>query len=482
MIAAPTSSPRRSAISASRSSPGRCSRRRRKPPSWRSKADVDVVGASSLAAGHKTLIPELIGHLRDAGRTDIKVIAGGVIPAQDYQFLRDAGVQGDLRAGHQPGRCGGGAALLGHNVPPEACRGGGVSLARPALGDDEAAGRRPRIPPHEAVAPTGRATRSPRCSTCRSSICCCARRPCTARITRRTRCSFPRCSRSRPAAAPRIAAIAPSPPSPTRGLKAEKLMDVDAVVAAARAGEGRRLAALLHGRGVAQPQGPRHARAVAMVAGREGDRARDLHDAGHADADAGATAGRRRARLLQPQPRHLARILWRRSSPRAPMPTGSIRWRMSARRASRSAAAGSWGWARRAPTASASSTRSRRCRAIPRACRSTRWCRSPAPCSATCSRTRRGAIDDIEFVRTVAVARITMPQRDRAAVRRAREHVGGDAGAVLPRGRQLDLHRRSAADHGQCRRRCGCRAVRDARAEADGGRRADAFHRPSPRP
>ena len=44
------------------------------------ESDVDVVGASSLAAGHKTLIPELIGHLRDAGRADIKVIAGGVIP------------------------------------------------------------------------------------------------------------------------------------------------------------------------------------------------------------------------------------------------------------------------------------------------------------------------------------------------------------------------------------------------------------------
>ncbi len=56
--------------------------------------DVDAVGASSLAAGHKTLIPELIGHLRDAGRADIKVVAGGVIPPQDYDFLREAGVQG----------------------------------------------------------------------------------------------------------------------------------------------------------------------------------------------------------------------------------------------------------------------------------------------------------------------------------------------------------------------------------------------------
>ena len=55
--------------------------------------DVDAIGCSSLAAGHKTLIPELIGLLRDAGRADIRVFAGGVIPAQDYQMLRDAGIQ-----------------------------------------------------------------------------------------------------------------------------------------------------------------------------------------------------------------------------------------------------------------------------------------------------------------------------------------------------------------------------------------------------
>jgi methylmalonyl-CoA mutase len=84
------------------------------------KADVDVVGASSLAAGHKTLIPELIQHLKDAGRSDIKVIAGGVIPAQDYQFLRDVGVQGIFG----PGTNLVSAAtevlrLLGHNQPPE---------------------------------------------------------------------------------------------------------------------------------------------------------------------------------------------------------------------------------------------------------------------------------------------------------------------------------------------------------------------------
>ena len=55
---------------------------------------VDAIGASSLAAGHKTLIPELIRLLREAGRGDIKVFAGGVIPPQDYEFLRNAGVVG----------------------------------------------------------------------------------------------------------------------------------------------------------------------------------------------------------------------------------------------------------------------------------------------------------------------------------------------------------------------------------------------------
>ncbi|MBK6279076.1 MAG: methylmalonyl-CoA mutase [Gammaproteobacteria bacterium] len=55
--------------------------------------DVHVVGASSLAAGHKTLVPELIEALRSQGAGDIVVIAGGVIPRQDYEFLYEAGVK-----------------------------------------------------------------------------------------------------------------------------------------------------------------------------------------------------------------------------------------------------------------------------------------------------------------------------------------------------------------------------------------------------
>ncbi len=54
--------------------------------------DVHVVGASSLAAGHKTLVPQLIDALREQGAEDIIVIAGGVIPQQDYAFLEQRGV------------------------------------------------------------------------------------------------------------------------------------------------------------------------------------------------------------------------------------------------------------------------------------------------------------------------------------------------------------------------------------------------------
>ncbi len=56
--------------------------------------DVHVLGVSSLAAGHKTLVPDLIEELNKLGREDILVIAGGVIPKQDYDFLYEAGVVG----------------------------------------------------------------------------------------------------------------------------------------------------------------------------------------------------------------------------------------------------------------------------------------------------------------------------------------------------------------------------------------------------
>ena len=83
------------------------------------EAGVDAVGASSLAAGHKTLIPELIGHLKAAGRADIKVVAGGVIPPQDYDYLREAGVQGIYGPGSNVVECAADMLrLLGHNMPP----------------------------------------------------------------------------------------------------------------------------------------------------------------------------------------------------------------------------------------------------------------------------------------------------------------------------------------------------------------------------
>jgi len=80
---------------------------------------VHAVGVSTLAGGHKTLIPELIEALRSAGHADIKVVAGGVIPPQDYQFLRDAGVQGIYGPGSNVLECAADLLrLLGHNMPP----------------------------------------------------------------------------------------------------------------------------------------------------------------------------------------------------------------------------------------------------------------------------------------------------------------------------------------------------------------------------
>ncbi|WP_417616049.1 methylmalonyl-CoA mutase [Parasphingorhabdus sp.] len=82
--------------------------------------NVDAVGASSLAAGHKTLIPELINLLKEAGRGDIKIFAGGVIPAKDYEFLRKSGVVGIYGPGSNIVECAADILrLLGHNMPPE---------------------------------------------------------------------------------------------------------------------------------------------------------------------------------------------------------------------------------------------------------------------------------------------------------------------------------------------------------------------------
>ena len=54
--------------------------------------DVHILGISSLAAGHKTLVPQVLAALKQYGRSDIFVVAGGVIPQQDYDFLYQAGV------------------------------------------------------------------------------------------------------------------------------------------------------------------------------------------------------------------------------------------------------------------------------------------------------------------------------------------------------------------------------------------------------
>lgn len=69
----------------------RCSKPREETAKQAVENDVHVVGVSSLAAGHKTLVPAVIAELKKLGREDILVYVGGVIPHQDYQFLFDAG-------------------------------------------------------------------------------------------------------------------------------------------------------------------------------------------------------------------------------------------------------------------------------------------------------------------------------------------------------------------------------------------------------
>ena len=83
------------------------------------KLDVDIVASSSLAAGHKTLVPALIAALKGSSRPDIRVIAGGVIPAQDYDFLREVGTAAIFGPGTNIVEAAADQLrLLGHNLPP----------------------------------------------------------------------------------------------------------------------------------------------------------------------------------------------------------------------------------------------------------------------------------------------------------------------------------------------------------------------------
>ena len=56
--------------------------------------DIHILGISSLAAGHKTLVPQVLAELKRLGREDIEVIVGGVVPPQDHPFLLEMGVLG----------------------------------------------------------------------------------------------------------------------------------------------------------------------------------------------------------------------------------------------------------------------------------------------------------------------------------------------------------------------------------------------------
>jgi methylmalonyl-CoA mutase len=78
--------------------------------------DVHVIGVSSQAAGHKTLVPALIKALDDLGAKDIAVIVGGIIPPKDYPFLKEAGVAAVFGPGSNVPKCARETlGVIGHN-------------------------------------------------------------------------------------------------------------------------------------------------------------------------------------------------------------------------------------------------------------------------------------------------------------------------------------------------------------------------------
>jgi methylmalonyl-CoA mutase len=99
--------------------------------------DVHVVGISTLAAGHKTLIPEVVVGLKNQGRGDIKVIVGGIIPQQDYEYLYQAGAAAVFGPGTNIPQCAQKVlAILMGKEPAEAhhCNGDGYDKERPCAG------------------------------------------------------------------------------------------------------------------------------------------------------------------------------------------------------------------------------------------------------------------------------------------------------------------------------------------------------------
>ena len=212
-----------------------------------------------------------------------------------------------------------------------------------------------------------------------------------------------------------------------------------------------------------------------MVTRSQGARPRDVRDARPAEGRPGGSAARRGTRLLQPQPRHRARFLRRDHHARATSRTASTRSSACATPACTCAAAASSAWARRARSARGSIAQLANLDPYPESVPINHLVQvEGTPLHAALH--GEAALDPLEFVRTIAVARITMPKAMVRLSRRPARARRRDAGAVLSRRRQLDLLRRQAADDRQSRRRRRSRALRagwGSRRERD----VDASHR-----
>ena len=259
------------------------------------------------------------------------------------------------------------------------------------------------------------------------------------------------------------------------GLKAEKLMAVDEVLAAAAEAKAAGSQRFCMGAAWRNPKDRDLPKVVAMVEGVKRHGAGDLHDAGHAGAASGPRARRCRPRLLQPQHRHRARTLWRRHHDahlwrpaRHAGPCARRRDRGVLRR-DRGDGGGARGSGRLRPRARHPATPSGE-RAGERA-----WCRCAARRWATCWPTRRWP----RSTTSSSSARWRSPASPCRAPwsgsRPGRESMSEATQALcFLAGANSDLHRRQAADDGQRRRRRGRGPVRQAGTGADDGRGADA--------
>ena len=234
------------------------------------------------------------------------------------------------------------------------------------------------------------------------------------------------------------------------GVENEAMLPLDEVVAAAQAAKDNGATRFCMGAAWRGPKQNDLEPVLEMVKAVRGARHGNLRHAGHVARRASRATERRRAGLLQPQPRHRAGILRRNHHARANTTTAWTRWNACATPVCMSAAAASSAWAKRARARAGLIAQLANLDPQPESVPINNLVQvEGTPLHGT------EQLDPLEFVRTIAVARITMPKSS-CVCRQAGGNWRSDAGFVFSGRRQFDFLRRQIADHWQSR--CGARS------------------------